>query len=154
WTTATTSSPYVAWTVSGAGAGGGFDMLTTAPQEGSFVAWNGFDGTGPMQYTMTQDLVLPAGPGLILTWKDRLQWNFTLPPVSALARDYFVELLNPATSAVLATLYAFTTGPETTNPTGNTGWLTHSVDISAFAGTTVRLRFREVIPEASTGPGQ
>ena len=107
-----------------------------------------------MQFTMTQDIALPANPSVVLTWKDRLQWNFTLTPVSALARDYFVELLNPTTSALLATLYSFTTGPETTNPTGNTGWLTHTADVSAFAGSTVRLRFREVIPESSTGPGQ
>jgi PKD domain/RTX calcium-binding nonapeptide repeat (4 copies) len=153
WTTATTGSPFVAWTVSTAGATSGF-LQPTAPQDGIYDAWNGFDGVGPMEYTMTQDVALPAASGLLLTWKDRLQWDFTLGSGLAAARSYFVEVLNPSTNALLATLYSFSTGPETTNPTGNTGWLSHSANLAAFAGSTVRLRFREVIPETNTGPGQ
>jgi hypothetical protein len=152
WATATTGTPYVAWTVSGAGAGGGFGMQPTAPQDGSFVAWNGFDGAGPMQYTMTQDVALPAGAALSLTWKDRLQWNFQLTGTATQPRTYEVEVLNPGTNAVLATLYSFSTGID--HVIGNTGWQTHTADLSAFAGSTVRLRFREDIPQNFTGPAQ
>ncbi len=152
WTTATTGSPYVNWTVSGAGAGGNFGLLTTAPQDGTFDAWNGFDGAGPMQYTMTQDVALPSGTALSLTWKDRLQWNFQLTSSATQPRTYEVEVLNPGNNAVLATLYSFSTG--TAHVIGNTGWQTHTADLSAFAGTTVRLRFREDIPQNFTGPGQ
>src|SRR5262249_27022457 len=51
WTTVSTGTPYMPWAVSGAGVGGGYGMLTTAPQDGTYDAWNGFDGAGPMQYT-------------------------------------------------------------------------------------------------------
>ena len=37
-------NPFRQWAVAGAGQGGGFGMLQTQPQDGSFVAWNGFDG--------------------------------------------------------------------------------------------------------------
>src|SRR5262249_29984993 len=45
-------------------------------------------------------------------------------------------------------------GPEATNPTGDTGWLTHTADLTAFAGRQVRLMFREAVPETFSGPGQ
>lgn len=42
----------------------------------------------------------------------------------------------------------------TIDPTGDTGWQTHSADLSAHTGSTVRLRFREEIPNVFTGPAQ
>ncbi|MEO2047575.1 MAG: hypothetical protein ABGX16_13500 [Pirellulales bacterium] len=72
WTVATSGSPFIDWTVSGSGSGAGFDMATTAPQEGAWVAWNGFDGGGPMEYVMYQDLLLPVTDSeLELAWQDR-----------------------------------------------------------------------------------
>jgi len=154
WTTTMTGSPFIPWQVSGAGTGAGFGMQLTAPQDGVLEAWNGFDGAGPMEYRMTQDVALPAAPSLTLSWKDRLQWDFTVAPGFADSRIYFVEILDPATNAVLAIPYSFSTGPETTNSRGNTGWLSHTADLSAFAGSTVRLQFREFIPQDHTGPAQ
>jgi hypothetical protein len=154
WTAVQTASPFVPWTVSGAGDGSGFFPLTS-PQDGDFVAWNGFDGEGPMEYVLFQDVTIPAEAATAtLEWQDRVQWDFTLGANSALARDYEVAILDPSDDSVLATLHSFTTGPESTNPFGDTGWLSHSVDVSAFIGQNVRVRFLEVIPEAFEGPGQ
>ena len=153
WTTVTTGSPFRPWQVTGGGFGGGFGMLQTLPQDGSFVAWNGFDGAGPMEFQMFQDFAVPSA-GAVLSWMDRIQWNFTLGNTATLARLYDVEIRDTTTNAVLSTLFSFSTGTQAVNPTGNTGWQTHSADLSAFAGTTVRLYFREQIPESSTGPGQ
>ena len=98
WTTVTTSSPFRPWAVTGAGQGGGFGMLQTQPQDGSFVAWNGFDGGGPMEFQMYQDVTIAAGSSATLSWMDRVQWNFfsaTQP------RLYDVEIRDPVTNAVL-----------------------------------------------------
>jgi hypothetical protein len=155
WTEAVTGAAFIPWTVSGAGLGAGFGMATTAPQDGSFVAWNGFDGDGPMEFTLFQDLEVPDGmSSAVLQWQDRIQWNFTLGGTATLPRLYDVELRDPVTNAVLETLFSFSTGPQSTNPTGDTGWQTHTADLSAHAGSLVRLFFREQIPQSFTGPAQ
>lgn len=153
WTVETTGSPTIDWTVSGFGDGNpGFGFEVTDPPEGDFVAWNSFDGSGPMEFRMYQDVKVPAGGQL--SWQYRGQWDFTVDGRSALARTAIVEVVDPANGNVLATLDTFDTGPESTNPTGNTGWQTVVADVSAFAGQTVRMMFREVVPENGTGPGQ
>jgi len=73
---------------------------------------------------------------------------------ATLPRLYDVEIRDPSTNAILQTAFSFSTGTQATNPTGNTNWQSHSVDVSAFAGQTVRLFFRERIPQSGTGPGQ
>ena len=150
WTTVTTGSPFVDWSVNGAGAGSGF-FAPTSPQAGSFDAWNGFDGSGPMQFQLYQDVSLPLGSTL-LGWQDRIQWDFALTSTATQARSYDVEIRDPGTNALLATLYSFSTG--TAIQVGDTGWQAHTADVSAFAGSSVRLLFNESSPEAFTGPGQ
>src|SRR5262249_38600715 len=134
------------------GFGSGF-LQPTSPQDGFFDAWNGFDGAGPLQFLMTQDVTISAGAAFAdFTWKERLQWDFALTGTATQPRTYEVEALDPATDALLAALYSFSTG--TAHIVGDTGWQTHTADLLAFAGQTVRLRFREDIPEFFTGPGQ
>jgi extracellular elastinolytic metalloproteinase len=152
WTTVTTGAPFIDWTVSGAGNGTGFDMAPTSPQDGSLVAWNGFDGEGPMQYSMHQDVTIPAGSALTLSWQDRVQWNFTVTGTATEARIYEVRIVDPATETVLETLHTFSTGTDII--LGDSGWQTHTADLSAYAGQTIRLQFFEDIPEAFTGPAQ
>ncbi|MEO2047576.1 MAG: hypothetical protein ABGX16_13505 [Pirellulales bacterium] len=73
---------------------------------------------------------------------------------AALARDYEVQIRDPATNAVLETVFSFTTGDPAITPVGDTGWQSHTADLSTFGGQTVRLTFREQIPESFTGPAQ
>ncbi|HLW66793.1 MAG TPA: choice-of-anchor tandem repeat GloVer-containing protein [Gemmataceae bacterium] len=152
--------PYKPWQVLSTGQFGGLNGAT--PQDGTHDMSNGFDGTftgpGPMQFTMYQDVVVPAVSTVTLSWKDRLQWNMNNSvnwnPATQ-PRTYSVEILDPTTQTVLATPYTFTTptSPSVQNQ-GDTGWLSHSFDLTKYAGTTVRLYFVESIPENSTGPGQ
>jgi hypothetical protein len=154
WTTVTTGGPFRPWAVTGGGQGGGFGMLQTQPQDGAFVAWNGFDGGGPMEFQMFQDVTIAAGATATLEWMDRVQWNFGFGGPATIPRLYDVEIRDPGTNALLQNVFSFSTGIQATNPTGNTNWQTHSVDVSAFAGQTVRLFFREQIPQSGTGPAQ
>ncbi len=145
-------SPFQPWSVTPAGGGGflGYQILPTSPQHGTHDAWNGFDGGGPMEFRMYQDISIPSGASLSLSWRDRAQWNFCCGQTRP--RIYEVQLRDPSTNAVLTTLYSFSTG--TVDFYSDTGWLTHSHDLSAFAGQTVRIFFLETIPENFTGPAQ
>jgi hypothetical protein len=127
-------------------------MVPTMPQDGLFDAWNGFDGAAPT-FTLQQDIKIPqflAAPAN-LTWKDRLQWNLVLTSTANLPRTYSVQVRD-STGNVLATLFTFSTG--TALVIGDSGWQTHNADLTAFAGSTIRLWFQEDIPEFFTGPGQ
>ena len=148
WIPETVGTPLNEWAVGSAGDFGSGFFTPISPQEGLFAAWNGFDGAGPMEQTLTQDLTLPfTSEPLILSWKDRAEYIVS----GSLPRTIDVELRNPATDGLLATLSSFSTGVGVNN---DTGWVTHSADVSAFAGQPVRLVFREHIPENFTGPGQ
>jgi hypothetical protein len=152
WTAQEIGSPFIPWMNEGAGSGSGFGMAPTQPQEGLLEAWNGFDGDGPMLFTLYQDVTLRSGAtSATLSWKNRLQWNF-LVGTQTQPRTYEVQLRDPNTDAVLQTLFLFDTGIA--DGLGDSGWTSHSVDVSAYLGTTVRLWFQESIPEAFTGPGQ
>jgi hypothetical protein len=147
-----TGTPYEPWTVSPPGFGGfdAYQILHTSPQHGTYDAWNSFDGGGPMEFRMYQDISIPSGVSINLSWRDRAQWNYCCGQTQP--RTYQVQLRDPATNAVLTTLYSFSTGVVSNYH--ETGWLTHNHDISAFAGRTVRIYFLETIPEFFTGPGQ
>ncbi len=151
-TGSTSGTPFQPWSVTPTGFGGflGYEILATSPQHGTYDAWNGFDGDGPMEFRMYQDISIPSGVSLTLSWRDRAQWNFCCGQTQP--RTYQVQLRDPATNGIIATLYSFSTGVE--DFYHDTGWLTHGHDLSAFAGQTVRLYFLEVIPEFFTGPGQ
>ena len=154
WTNTIVGMPFVPWLISPAGAGSpGFGMAATLPQDGALDAWNGFDGSSGTVYTLYQDITIPpflAEPAL-LKWKDRVQWNFLLTSTATQARLYSVQIRDTR-GAVLATIHSFSTG--TAHVIGDTGWQAHSIDVSAYAGMTIRLWFEEDIPENFTGPGQ
>jgi hypothetical protein len=154
WTTTQPTAPFRPWAVTGAGQGGGFPSVhTTQPQSGVFSAWNGFDAGAPVpaQFTLFQDITIPAMTSPQLTWKDRVSWNMRDYAGSTQPRLYQVQIRNPSTGAILQTIYSFTAAPGTA---GDTGWLTHTANLSAYAGQTIRLFFLQNIPEPGTGPGQ
>lgn len=151
WTTVVTGTPFLSWTIGMAGAGAGYSMAPTQPPAGRMDVWNGFDGQGPMTFSMYQDVSIPQCSAITpkLSWQDRLQWNFNLG-LAKVSKTYSVSLAHPLGLPV--TLYSFSTG--TALVLGDSGWQTHSVDVTPLLGMTVRLSFEEAIPEQYTGPGQ
>jgi hypothetical protein len=162
WEATTIGYPYFDWSVGYSGWGSlatGFDPI--APQHGYYTVLNSFDMydsvglPGPFEHTLAQNLTLPDPVPGLLRWSDRIQWDFTQwGNFASQPRRYDVELREPFTNALLANLHSFATGTQATTPTGNTGWQQHAADLSAFAGSTVRLVFRQTIAEVYTGPGQ
>ena len=151
WNIETNGSPFRPWGVLAAGSYGGF-FDTTQPQDGVFVAANGFDGSGPMTFVMYQDLYICSCS--VLTWKDRIQWDYSFGNFASESRTLDVQLRDPTDDSILENLYTFDAGTQDVNLTGDTGWLDHNFDISSYAGSTVRVYFLETIPQNLTGPAQ
>ncbi len=154
WDILARGNPLVPWTVSGSGAGSGYGLIPTQPQQGSFAAWNGFDGAGPIEFSLSQNVLLPATP-VTLTWKDRIQWNFGfVGGIATEGRTFQVQVRQPNDDGLLATLYSFDTQPEYITVSGDTGWQSHSINLADFAGQYVQLVFMQRAPQIFTGPGQ
>lgn len=149
WTTTGPGDP--AWQASGAGAGGDNGMDTTQPQDGSFVAWNRFDGFGPTTFTLYQDVALPTD-SVELSWKYRAQW--TSFASENLPRSADFELRDPVTGDVLASLHHFDTGPMDADPAGDTGWQSVTAGYRGTAGETVRIFVNVYVGDLFPGPGQ
>jgi hypothetical protein len=124
------------------------------PFEGTYFAQNGFDGIAGLFYDIYKEVAIPAGTTSVqLEWSERLQWDTTLG--ATIARPYEVTLRPAGGGSPLALLFSTTLPPGTT---GDTGYVTHSVDLLAaapgIAGQTIRINFHEFIPETFTGPAQ
>jgi hypothetical protein len=141
------------WQVSGAGVFNSLLLDPIEPQDGEFVAWNWLNGTGAVEFRMYQDLAIPENVSQAqLSWQQRLQWAFS--DQNQLAREFSVELLRPNTNETLHVLYTFSTGDANIQQMfGDTAWQTQSVDLSDhldladYAGQTVRLMFRQNVPD-------
>ena len=59
WITSDISSPFVDLQAASGGVDPGFGLFTSAPSDGGFSAFHGFDGVGPDTITLSQDVTLP-----------------------------------------------------------------------------------------------
>jgi len=150
WTTVTgPGDELTPWSVTSGGSGwfhNGF------PFEGSSFAQNGFDGDAGLFYDIYQEVAIPAcASAAVLNWRERIQWDIW----GLLPREYVVSVQPAGGGAPLAILYSRLLQPHTS---GDTGYVTHSVDllneVAGIAGQTVRISFYEYIPETYTGPAQ
>ena len=121
---------------------------TANPQDGNYVALNGFDGTGG-EFTMYQDVTLPAMLSIRLTFMFRAQWN--IPNGTNQSRVFRVQVRDTSNN-ILQEVYSFTALSGRSGQ--NSGWRTQVHNLNQYAGQTIRLYFLEVVPERFTGPGQ
>lgn len=147
WTTTTNGvQELMPWSVGGSG-GGWFG--STSPLAGAFSAYNGFDGDAGLVYELYQDVIIPSSTAATLTTNHRIVFD-SLGIGSTLDRMFEISIRD-LSNVILASLYSESI---TMNGAGNTdlGWNNQVFDVSAFAGSTVRVHFREFIPETFTGP--
>ena len=139
WVAINNPSPFLAWQVQPS-----FSYFNTVtPTDGTFCAGNGFDGNAGTA-ELYQQFTLPATGTSIFSWDDNLQYS-----VGGAPRTYEVRIAD-ATGTTLATLLSVSASG---NSTPNT-WISHSEDISAFNGQTIRIVFWQNIPANYTGPGR
>jgi len=152
WTVINPAEPLYPWSVAPPYPIGNIYFTAVTPV-GNYMAVNGFDAAGPVEFIIYQDVDIPAGTAT-LSWKDSMSW-LALESGSA-PRIFEVLICDPNTDATLDTLYSdsveydglFDSGVGSAQPLQQ-----HNVDLSDYAGSTVRLCFVEIIPEAYTGPG-
>jgi hypothetical protein len=151
WITKDMALPFIPLTVSPAGTSiTGFVPWLTAPTDGVSSATHGFDGAGPDTIEVSQDVVIPA-TGAQLTFDYRAGWDLvTYCGACSLARTFSVVVEPSGGGAPLQTFTILTVLPLTATP--DTGILSGNVDLSAFGGQAVRLKFEWNVPESSTGP--
>ena len=145
WGTHDLTVPYDALGVRGAGAGNfGF---ASAPTDGSYVADNGFDGGGPGTIAIWQDVSIPAGNQATLTFDWRAAWNVFFGLSRTL--DFVVEPGGGGTPMETTNLV---TTPNNTGSNSDTGAQSSTFDLSAYAGSTIRVKVVATIPQNFTGP--
>jgi len=133
------------WNVSSTNSTGCYNVGN--PVDGTYAAYNMFDGTGPLTYRMWQTIALPSVSSATLSWKHSARWNF-----SGAARMFDIDFFDATGATLLANLYNLTVSGS-----GNTGgWVSLSQGITGaintLAGQTVRLTFSSYIPMTWTGP--
>lgn len=151
WTTANAPAPWRSWQVSTSGLGGGYSPVptTTSVWSGARNAWNGV-AADPGSFLLYQDVSIPSGVSAQFTWNDRFQMNHTSFCSVCGTATYAVEILNTS-NVLLQTVYIVN---ALSGSNVNTGFVNHSVDLSAYGGQTVRIRFRTTVTVSYAGPGQ
>jgi hypothetical protein len=151
WTATNGAGAWVPWQVVTAGFNNGFSV-PAAPQHGSFVAYEGVTGNAGATFTLVQQITIPAASTASLSWRHRFQYdNATYCSGAACGSATFaVEVLN-SSNLLLETLHTMTVGPATIR---NTGWQQYFRSLSAYAGQTIRIRFRTNVTATLSGPGQ
>jgi hypothetical protein len=137
------ATPYYTLGIYPAGVNNGF--FPTLPTQGSKAMANGFDGAGPDQISLAQDVYLPVGSD-DLRFDYRLAWDI----FGTLDREFRVEVQPSGGGPALQTTTILTAPAGTSNY--DSGNLTGRVDMSSFAGQDVRIKFIWNVPETFTGP--
>ncbi len=149
WITQDLSSPFEPLRVEGAGYSAGFGFFSTEPTDGNWVAYTGWDGNGPGNISLSQDVTLPTGT-VIWEFDYRASWDLTY---GATVNRTFWANIEPAGGGTPLQTNLILTAPANTT-VYDTGNLSGLLNISAFAGTTVRLNFTWFVPENFAGPAQ
>src|SRR5262249_45430527 len=96
WTTSSTFRPggqfFSTPEVVGAGVTAGFGFFATAPTDGNFAAFEGFDGDGPGMARIAQDIDILNDRSATLEFDYRAAWDMLDFPGSTKARTFMVDI--------------------------------------------------------------
>ena len=152
WGTKDMATPFYSLGVRSAGTSPGFGLFTTSPTDGSRVASHGFDGAGPDTVEIFQDVTIPANYSADLTFDLRAGWDFRLgSPGTVRTLDVAIE--PSGGGAPLLTTNVLTADASVNLTLLDTGSLSKSIDLSSYAGTSIRINFLSNIPDNFSGPG-
>ncbi len=118
--------------------------------DGIFAAIHGFDGGGPDTIEIFQDVNIPSKYSAILTFDWRAAWVIFPNATGARLFDVVIQPAGGGTPLLVTNI--LTANPNTSSD--DTLFKSETVDLSEFAGSSVRINFRATIPESFTGPAQ
>lgn len=148
WVTTDLTAPFFPLTVAAAGINPWFGFFFSQPTEGSWAALHGFDGNGPGVIKVAQDVNLPDSTTNLL-FDYRGAWDM-VGYGATLDRHFRVSIEPYGGGVPIQTTTILTAVAGTIN--NDTGPLTGVIDLSAFAGSSVRISFDWAVPESGTGP--
>jgi hypothetical protein len=128
----------------------GYFGIGTQPTEGDFSAFHGFDGNGPGDISIAQDLVVPATAPLLLLDYLAIWDMIDIASNATLDRTFRVSIGPEGGGAELASIEVLRA--EALTKSLGTERVTAAVDLSDFAGDAVRLGLIWTVPEDYTGP--
>lgn len=150
WTINNATNPWIPWQSVTSGYSNGF-LAPAQAQVGSRVAYQGVTGDAGTRF-ITQDLTIPSGGTASVHWRHRFQFdNTSFCNGTACGTALFTVDILTTSNLLLANLY---TRNVASDQFVDTGWETYQRNLSAFAGLTVRLRFRTTNTANLSGPGQ
>lgn len=153
WTVANALGSWYDWTNVPAGFDTGGFFTPTAPPVGLREAFQGTASSANSPYTLEQTFTIPAASTASISWRHRLRvdlFNYCLTVAACGVVTYDVQILNTS-NIVLQTLYTFTAPGRVIS---DTGWQYHLRNLSAYAGQTIKIRFRTIATMTFAGPGQ
>jgi hypothetical protein len=148
WVASDIGVPFYLLDVRTAGTSPGFGLLD-ATTEGTWAVTHGFDGGGPGTIDISQDLNIPAGFSAELSFDWRAGWNFL--GTATIPRTFDVVIEPSGGGAPLQTTNILSALPPPTTVPDN-GPQVAVVDLSAFAGQSIRVKLSSFIPQNFTGP--
>ncbi len=133
-----------------AGTRSAFNPWTCGPSLAANVYYSPVGG-----YTLSQDVTVPAGSSITLSFADSLYTNLAFNPSpdwrGARPKQYRVEIRN-LSNVVLATPYTLTAPPYTLT---NIPWTSHTFNLgAAYAGQNIRLAFVWTTTTGFDAPGK
>ena len=149
WVAQDIADPIFPLQAGGAGIDLGYGAFVSDPTHGDYAALHGFDGRGPGTIELGQDVTLP--PGYIsLEFLYRAGWD--LVSYDGYQDRHFVVQVEPSgggpypyQSTVLLTAPSYTIVHDT-------GKLYRRINLSDFAGQSVRISFEWDVPQTHSGP--
>jgi hypothetical protein len=148
WIASDIGVPFYPLAVRAAGTSPGFGF-PAAPTEGTWAVTHGFDGGGPGTIDISQDVSIPAGFSAELSFDWRAGWNFLV--TATIPRTFDVVIEPSGGGAALQTTNILSAGPPPATVADN-GPQVAVVDLSAFAGQSIRVKLSSFIPQSFTGP--
>jgi len=150
WTVEDFFNPYLPYTVDTFISGTGF-FPDAFPTDGNFLAGNGFDGEGPDEAILYQDVAIPAGADAMLSWDENIDYNLSDFCGGCSDRIFEVQVRDLGGN-VLEVVHQVTAIAGTTDD--DNAWNSASADLSAYAGQSVRIAFWQMIPDPFSGPAK
>lgn len=150
WITQDLADPFFPLMPSPAGVTSWSGFFLSDPTQGITTTINGFDGGGPGEIRVEQDVALPIDAAHLI-FDYRAAWDllsFSSP--GAVDRDFKVHI-EPAgggTPIQVTPILTATIGTIITDTMDMSGW----VDVRDFAGSAVRISFVWTVPQFYTGP--
>ena len=148
WVIQDVSSPFLPLQVNSAGIQPWFPFFSSDPTEGTLAALHGWDGESGT-ISLAQDITLPS-TALTLEFDYRAAWDLSAYGATQ-DRNFIVSIEPTGGGSPLLIDTVLTADVGTIN--NDTGDLHGSIDVSAYANSSIRISFDWTVSEDFSGPG-